>query len=189
MSLKIQEKLYHLLLSNISIIYWLLFHSSLFLNELTIASTQFTLRHGYIGIPNLNMRFWLQSELFDVKIGPYWLSIVIVTENFHRMRCLEIWFMHWWPTYLYVVLFHYRKLSFSSKHTGAQHPAVCQNFTNCNWIRAILVLDCGKWPFLRVCTFMYPCVVKRSMCSAAMMTHGETRRARDDWLDRMVEIV
>ena len=32
------------------------------------------------------MSFWLQSEPYDVKIVPYWIQIVIVSENFLRLK-------------------------------------------------------------------------------------------------------
>ena len=51
---------------------------------------QCTLRQGYIISPRLNLSFWLQSEPYDVKIGLYWIRIVIVGKKLSRVRVILV---------------------------------------------------------------------------------------------------
>ena len=120
--------------------------------------THCTLRHGYIKSPNLDLRFGLQSEPYDVKIGPHWLKITqdeVYGDLFYTLKAC----LYGYSTIKTMFFLVY--LVSTQEHTIL--PDMCQNFAIFNWNRAILVLENShSWDF---CTFYVPLCSKKAQCA------------------------
>ena len=104
---------------------------------------QCTLRHGYIISPNLNMTLWLQSEPYDVRIGPHWLKKIVIVSEMQKMGVYEIFVLFMNPCVV--------KSSVCSAVFIFINYWVCCTLGNCR-IEVASILSIMKIPFVWLCT-------------------------------------